>query len=406
MHKSTSIPTRLEKIYNITRSANLESTNPIFNLNKNMDTVNYYTNGGGDTNQDDNESTDTRKVLGKQYLDFYNVINQLDGKLLYIKSGGYGHTFKGIVLDENEKTKTEFAVKVVAYSKKENYGTIHNTQRPENSEICMLKILSYFVIKGQTPHIILPISVFDTKISPFLKLQDKGIIPKDNDNYTNFIKNYKKGLYCDDVSIIISEWANSGDLSVFLKNNYKKLKLIHWKCFFFQLISTLAVIQTKFPEFRHNDLKANNILVSKTKNNSSFLYRINKVEYHVPPIGYTIFLIDWDFAQIPNIVDNIKLHQEWTRKLNITSVQNRYYDIHYFFCSLICKGFLPEVLTDDIVPVEVKDFINYVVPLEYRPNSSSGYVNKKCRLQVDTEFLLPVNLLRHDFFKDFHTDKN
>jgi len=122
------------------------------------------------------------------------------------------------------------------------------------------------------------------------------------------------------------------------------------------------------------------------------------MEYNVPSIGYTIYLIDWDFAQIPNIVDNIKLHQEWTRKLNITSVQNRYYDIHYFFCSLICKGFLPEIMTDPIVPIEIKNFIDYVLPLDYRPQSKSGYVSDKCRLMVDTEYLLPIDILKHPLF--------
>ena len=396
MQKSSSISLRLEKIYNLSKKSDLESTNPIYNFNKITDTVNYYNT---DAVKDENESTDTRVVLNKQYLNFYKVINQLNAQLIYIKSGGYGHTFKGVSFDDDgKKIVSEFAVKIVAYTKKENYGTIYNTQRPENSEICMLKILSYFVIKGQTPHIILPISTFDTKITPFLKLQDKGNIPKDNENYSNFIKNYKKGLYHDDVSIIISEWANAGDLSVFLKSHYKKLGLIHWTCILFQLISTLAIIQTKFPEFRHNDLKPNNILVNKTKTNSAYLYKINKMEYNVPSIGYTIYLIDWDFAQIPNIVDNIKLHQEWTRKLNITSVQNRYYDIHYFFCSLICKGFLPEIMTDPIVPIEIKNFIDYVLPLEYRPSSKTEYVSKKCRLMVDTEYLLPIDILKHPLF--------
>ena len=40
---------------------------------------------------------------------------------------------------------------------------------------------------------------------------------------------------------------------------------------FFQIISALAVIQKKYPGFRHNDLKANNILIHnievRNKNN-------------------------------------------------------------------------------------------------------------------------------------------
>ena len=67
-----------------------------------------------------------------------------------------------------------------------------------------------------------------------------------------------------------------------------------WQCLFFQIISTLAVIQSKYPSFRHNDLKANNILISKTDvYNKKLLYKVNKKEYILPSIGYCIYL--WDF---------------------------------------------------------------------------------------------------------------
>ena len=70
----------------------------------------------------------------------------------------------------------------------------------------------------------------------------------------------------------MSEWANKGDLLDFIRRHYNKLTLIHWKVFLFQIISTLAVIQSKFPSFRHNDLKANNILVHKDKESKKNLY--------------------------------------------------------------------------------------------------------------------------------------
>ena len=37
----------------------------------------------------------------------------------------------------------------------------------------------------------------------------------------------------------------------------------YWRVIFFQIISVLAVIHKKYPNFRHNDLKANNILLQK-----------------------------------------------------------------------------------------------------------------------------------------------
>jgi serine/threonine protein kinase len=295
-----------------------------------------------------------------------------------------------------------FAVKIVAYPKKDGYGSIYSLTRPENAEIYMLKLLSYFVVKCHTPHLILPISTFNTSIKPFLKLQEEEIIPADNTKYAEFIKNYEDGNYYENVSVIISEWANRGDLGMFLKKNYKKLQLVHWQCLFFQIISTLAIIQSKYPSFRHNDLKANNILISKIDtSNIKLLYKVNKKDYIVPDIGYCIYLWDFDFACIPGVVENCKVCQEWTKKINITPEQNRYYDIHYFFCTLIYKGFLPELMTDNDVPSEVKEFINYVLPEEYRPNHERNYVNKKCRLLVNHELHKPIDLLDCDFFKRF-----
>jgi hypothetical protein len=150
-------------------------------------------------------------------------------------------------------------------------------------------------------------------------------------------------------------------------------------------------------------LKANNILISKVDTaNKKLLYKVNKKEYILPAIGYCIYLWDFDFACIPNIVDNSKVHQAWTKKINITAKKNRYYDVHYFFCTLVYKGFLPELMTDSSVPVELKKFINYVIPEEFRPGHKSQKVNKKCRLLVDDELFKPIDLLEHSFFSPFN----
>ena len=385
----STIQHRLLNIKKLMEESNLHSTNPLKNIDQYADTECFT--GPKDK---DSKSQDTRTVLGKRTLNFHSVINKLDGELLYIKSGAYGHTFKGVISDDDENEIMSFAVKVVAYPKRDGYGTMHNITRPENAEICMLKLLSYFVIKGQTPHIILPINIFDTSIKTFLTLQtndpDDTVVPVDNKNYKEFIKHYKQGKYYEKVSVVISEWANRGDLGMFLKKNYKKCQLIHWQCFFFQILSVLAVIQSKYPAFRHNDFKANNILISKTEIcNKKLLYKVNKKEYLLPAIGYCTYIWDFDFACIPDVVENSKVYQQWTNDMNITSKQNRYYDVHYFFCTLIYKGFLPELMTDLSVPIEVKDFINWVIPKKYRPNTQSCAELVK-KMLMDTN--LPNNI--------------
>lgn len=396
----STIQHRLVNIKRLMEDSNLNSSNPLKNLDQYAETECFM--GPRDK---DSKSQDTRTFLGKQTLNFYKVINKLEGNLVYIKSGAYGHTFKGIIVDDDDNEKMSFAVKVVAYPKRDGYGTMHNITRPENAEICMLKLLSYFVIKGQTPHIILPISIFDTSIKPFLTLQtddpDDTVVPVDNKNYKEFIKHYKQGKYYEKVSVVISEWANRGDLGMFLKKNYKKLQLIHWQCFFFQILSVLAIIQSKFPQFRHNDFKANNILISKTETcNKRLLYKVSGKEYLLPSIGYCTYIWDFDFACVPDVVENSKVYQQWTNDMNITSKQNRYYDVHYFFCTLIYKGFLPELMSEPIVPHEVKDFINYVIPEKYRP------INQTCPEMIKK--ILLDKKLSHDFkneLKNF-ADKN
>ena len=398
-NSESTIQSRILSIKKLLINSSLQSINLLKEMDVGMDTEFFE----GPKDIKEHKSLDSRTVLGKKTINFYNVINRLNSKLIYIKSGAYGNTFKGIVTDDNDEEVMSFAVKIVAYPKKDGYGSMYNVTRPENAEICMLKLLSYFVIKNQSPHLILPICTFNTSIKPFLTLQDDEIVAQDNQKYTDFIKNYNEGAYYETVSVIISEWANRGDLSMFLKKHYKKLELIHWQCIFFQIISTLAIIQSKYPSFRHNDLKANNILISKTDVcNKKLLYKVNKKEYILPSIGYCTYLWDFDFACIPGVVENSKVYQDWTKKINITSKKNQYYDIHYFFCTLIFKGFLPELMSDSIVPSEVRKFINYIIPEEYRPGHSSGKVNKRCRLLVDDELYKPADLLDHKFFYPFH----
>ena len=351
----------------------------------------------------DDKCKDAKFMLNKKVHNFYKIINQIGGKLRYVKSGTTGHTFKGII-DIGDGNTINYGLKVSAYPKKERYGNLHDVERPENAELMMIRLLSYFVVKGQTPHITLPVSTFNTSIKPFINLED-SIVNSDNKKYNEFVEKYKEGYYHDNVSILISEWANRGDLLDFIRKDkrYKKFKAIDWKVFFFQIISILAVIQSKYSSFRHNDLKANNILVHKiAKRSSEFSYTICKKKYKVPNIGYLIKIWDFDFACIPGIVNNSKVNDDWTTKINVVPKQNRYYDIHYFFNTLIKKGFFPEFMTDSCIPKEAKDFVNRIVPNKYK---SGKYVAKRGRILIDDEYVIPNNILMHDpYFKEFQTN--
>ena len=162
--------------------------------------------------------------------------------------------------------------------------------------------------------------------------------------------------------------------------------------------TALSVIQTKYPGFRHNDLKANNILLqniaSRNKNNK-FKYKINDRTYIIPNIGMQIKIWDFDFACIADIVENKKVNADWTNKININSNRNRYYDIHYFLNTLSRKGFFPELFESEHVHKQVKDFIHRIIPEKYR---SGDNVAERGRLLVDDEYITPDDIIKNDSF--------
>ena len=337
-------------------------------------------------------SKDIRDVFKKKLIGFKEIIQKIGGKLLYIKSGTTGHTFKGISLPDpvHPDMVINYAVKIVAYPKKENYGSINDLTRPENAELMMLKVLSYFVVNNQTPHIVLPISTFNSKIHPFILLTKNGVVG--SKKYDNFVKRYEDGDFYDDVSILLSEWADGSDLLEYLRECYTKLTVREWRVIFFQILSVLAIIQAKYPTFRHNDLKANNILIQKISqrsNYNTYKYTINGNEYFVPNTGVRCKLWDFDFACIPGLVENAKVDAEWTDKINIKPKGHKYYDVHYFFNTLVSKGFINNFFSlnsegEPNVPKEVTEFVNRVIP----PSTRKGkYISERGRLLVDFENL-------------------
>jgi serine/threonine protein kinase len=348
---------------------------------------------------DQSKSEDIRDLMPKKYIDFSKAISELGGKLLYIKSGSTGHTFKGVyppLEDGTNDLRKSYAVKIVAYPKKENYGDMYNIKRPENAELMMIKLLSQFVRNSETPHIVLPIATFNTSIKPFLSLAKSNLV--ESKKFDQFLEKYQNGEYYQNVSVLISEWANGGDLLDYLRKHYKSFKIRHWRTIFYQFLSVLAIIQAKYPSFRHNDLKANNLLINLIDmSKKKYKYIINGQSYIVPNIGFQIKLWDFDFACIPKLVNNSKVEAEWTNKINITPHQNRYYDIHYFFNTLSRKGFFPEFWTEPEIPEKVKEFVNRVIPEKYK---SGKLVSEKGRILVNDEYLTADEILKNDsFFK-------
>jgi hypothetical protein len=385
-----------KKNYNLIPDRKNTITNML--VGTNLDSIMDF-KSSSETNNSDNttKSDDIRELMPKRYIDFGKAVSDLGGKLLYIKSGSTGHTFKGVyppLENGNPDPRKSYAVKIVAYPKKENYGDMYNIKRPENAELMMIKLLSQFVINSETPHVVLPITTFNTSIKPFLSLTKNNIV--DSKKFEQFVEKYDKGEYYQNVSVLISEWANGGDLLDYIRKHYKTFKIRHWRTIFFQILSVLAIIQAKYPSFRHNDLKGNNLLVNLIDmSKKKYKYVINNQIYIVPNIGFQLKLWDFDFACIPGIVDNSKVDSDWTNKINITPQQNRYYDVHYFFNTFTRKGFFSEFWTEKEIPDKVKEFVKRVVPEKY---TNGKLVSEKGRILVNDEYLIADEILKNDIF--------
>jgi len=297
------------------------------------------------------------------------------------------HMFKCEEIDNNGNIMYEYTIKVITFLKDQAFG--------ETSEFLMEKLLSNLVVNKNTPHIILPLCKFDTHIANFVKLIDK-----DNEKNKNFIDRYHGGVFNEKVSVCINEWCTRGTLYDFIKQHFKRLTQIHWKVIFFQLISTLAVIQSKYPSFRHNDLKASTILVEKiNKDYVNHIYKVSGNKYLVPNIGYQIKLCDFDLACIPGIIDNNKVSaaSKWAKCINVEPIQNRYYDLHYFF-NTSRNWFFPELMTTNFDP-DMKEFILKIVPEEYHAGDNVSFFG---RILHNIEYVIPVDILRtSSYFSEF-----
>ena len=350
----------------------------------------------------DNMCTETATDIdmNKKIVDIKAFFAHLDLQLEYIKSGSTGHAFKAT---SRTNRNIQLVVKVAAYQTI-GYGGIHNMSRPENAELRMVKLLSYFVLKKYTPHFVLPLCTSYACIKDFIDITS-NVVDIDNprnSQYKLFLERYEAKKFDNLVSVFIGEWCNGGDLIDYLRRNHQSLTLIDWQTIMFQILFTLAMVHQKYPSFRHNDAKGNNMLVNITNDkalhpNYKNTYKMGRIKFVIPVSNISIKIWDFDFASIKGIIDNDKTDSLWAEKHAIGVEKNRYYDVHYFLNTLSTFRFFPQFYQGG-APQEVLDFVHRVVPKQYRKDPR--YVSDKGRLLVQHEYLTPHEIIMKDTFFD------
>ena len=170
--------------------------------------------------------------------------------------------------------------------------------------------------------------------------------------------NEKKKKY----SIIYTEYANSGTLSSFIKNNINTLRPIHLRTIVTHVLFNLYRIHKKYPSFRHHDLHTENVLIStNVKSTGIRRFKVDDIVLKVHDIGIEASLNDFGFSAINGIPNPEIDSGDYKRKHGIYRESHYMYDVHYFLNSLrhFLKG--EKILSGQ----ETIQFIERVLPSDY-----------------------------------------
>ena len=318
----------------------------------------------------------------------------------------------------------DYCVKMVVFGL--NYTSL------ETAEMKMLNILSRLVVSKKTPHILLPLVYGYSQIglSPLLKDINN------DDNLSDIKKDLKRGAIAKKKLLIITEWCENKDLGSYINDRRRRdsdldkdkdkdkdkdtnndeekdkdeqdypdikpdksrknatLSIIEWKIILFKIIYTLSVIYTNYPTFRHNDLSSKNILIGKSTSTSSTQYKFDYLVYEMPPSDIEIFLWDFEFANIKDIINNKLIVNDLTnmrKEYGISIERNQYYDIHYFLNGLYGLYKLPR---------EIEEFILRNIDKRHLGRNIS-YNTNNYRLLKHVEYNTPKKMLKDALFREF-----
>ena len=310
-------------------------------------------------------------------------------------------------LDNNEICEKKAAFRITVIS---TYYP-NNDQHPANFEILLYHKLNKLVDKDITPHIIY---LYKSMVCNF-----DDVLGNYNENITQKIKSkINKGELDNKINILILEFAQLGTILSFVK---KKLsKLIDFKVLFFQIISTLVIIQYHIPNFIHGDIHCQNIIIQrelygyllnelKGGKPKYIKYKIFEKDFYIPCTGFTAKIFDFDFSNC-NELKNSKMEENYVKKTGLTGDYNPVFDYHLFLNSLMYDK---DKYNNPNIPTEVFNFFNEQIPEQYQGwennyLSFARLTNYQQTQDVNKSNLVPDSirtpsdvLLNHPFFDIF-----
>jgi len=179
----------------------------------------------------------------------------------------------------------------------------------------------------------------------------------------------------------------SSDMTKWIRGRSTTLTDSNMRQAIFGVVYTLALLQKKYPGFRHNDLSTNNVLVKRTSTPQSIGYAIDGMKFMVTtPV--LVALSDYDFTHVP-YHRNLSNERVVSGKYKVTQRPNPTYDTH-FFLKTVLKNIQASKKTSTLPTT-----MAFLKSLPFQ---------KEDRLDtVTVPGMEPHTLLRHVYFKPLQT---
>ena len=321
--------------------------------------------------------------------------------LKLLGSGSSGISYS-TCLDKDCKNNLVF--KFIKISKDYDYL---NIKHPVNVEKTFIKYLSDKLLKTKIcPHLILYYGDFDCKADKIFSIKEFNQYDKDS-----WEKDISENLIYEQIKTLLIEETNTDLFKLLESENVTKKELL---ILLFQLFYTMVTVQYYLPNFRHNDLKTNNILISRFPKieGSYYKYTIFGMDFYIPNIGIRLKLWDFDFS-VCDTIKNLKIEDEWTSNFGATEDTNPIYDIHTFMnmsLNSIKNADIKEIFNNNLTTKDPKIVSNATKV----SNESVKLIGNDTeftlfgRLTGNKKSTLPANIIPNDIysFGDYLIDDN
>jgi len=271
----------------------------------------------------------------------------------------------------------------------------NNLNKKELYNIALLYICSEYILRKSFNHTVMPIMMFDITYGYLRKIPEiSNVLEHESDDTKMY-------------GLITEHYHEMDFLSNYIK--IKNLGVIEWKVIIFQILYALSKLNDIFGKFRHNKLDLDSISVyHKNPDNEHDIYVLNKVEYKIPHVGIECKINDFSYSMADNYINNvdcISLKKDTCSRLSsinccddtldLDYVEGVFRDIHYF---------LNHVYLIQSLPLNVKKFIEEIIPVEFLAKSTKNFSGLDIYKFTTNNYklLVPTDIVnKNNFFSEF-----